>query len=926
MMMDKKTLTILGVIIGVIAIAVGIYFYVSREHMVCELITNSDYIRKNFRSMMDSPQIIRPQARIRSLMGSSGLSGNYILLALNFSNPIASNFSVDIIGDNNAVLYKSKSVTQDINGSLVLFEADNIDSTKIRYFRLNNFDSNQNRVTRVVFGKYENGNMSLDAASRCFVQYEPSTRSTNVVPMFSTGIQSIRFLAKNKGEIGQVTVKGDYNADVTSSTISSNGVSNLQNLFDGTRSDTQANISANGSFTFNTLRQGRQLLSYVDEIILRNVSGLFPLIISFNYGKYIFDLVYNPNIILDAYRIKADSMTPVYDYDINALRISFNSILTGSSPIPAPTPVPTPPEPVKCDKTNFRVIEASSCDNINGVWKRKQSIDYQDDLCQDESRYVDCPANMIPQPTPPQPEPQPIPPQPSVCPIDVAGLTNLRNTISNLENMMRQKDTTISDLRNQLSSQTCPPQQSCPVTQEQYNQAINQFNIIQNQLQEKIREYNTLQDDLRNNYISKSTYQQHASQCVREIETLKAQLKECESKINTLPPQPSPVPTPSKTQSVFLDQFVNIINNGDIDAMINYLQIFYKEQLQNNTNINIENIQEDSSITQSGELFLSSKCQVIPGFTIPEYSLCNSRTRINLLANAGYIDVDSLIIDDNKYAKLFKIICLIGYAYVIYKIKGSRVLSLFRDTDNFGFALFILSIRNSDAIMLSNTEPVSVSKMFNDIFIQKRTDLWKQAITHMNSAYNSDDMLVKNFYNSLRSSGFKLLKLIYGSYILPVPTADEIFSYIPDNVYYISLLIGGEGASGLGESINNIKDNIRNDSFVIHYYNEKYSSYNRIPYNYAFVFGIVKNDNYNNELETKINNINGLVAYKFENVYNKIMYGNSKLKLLESINYNFATKPYNYKQVDTPTQLTAEEYIMEANSVQVPLITMTMTS
>ena len=180
--------------------------------------------------------------------------------------------------------------------------------------------------------------------------------------------------------------------------------------------------------------------------------------------------------------------------------------------------------------------------------------------------------------------------------------------------------------------------------------------------------------------------------------------------------------------------------------------------------------------------------------------------------------------------------------------------------------------------------------------------------------------------NSKASSGFKLLKLIHTSYILPTPTADEIFSYNPDNVYYISLLIGGEETEDsrpLGETVNNIRDNIRNDSFVIHYYNEKYSNYNRKSYNYAFVFGILKNDNYNNELETKINSINRLVAYKFENVYNK-MYGNNKLKLLESIN-NFARYSYNYKQVDTPTQLTAEEYIMEANSVQIPLMMMTIT-
>jgi len=911
----NRTPTILIAILAVLAVVVGIYFYIRRENMTCELITNSDYIRKNFRSMMDSPQIVRPQSRVRSLMRTGSGSGNYILLAITFSNPIASNFTVDIMGDNNVVNHKSTSITQDINGSLILFEVDKVDFTMMKYLRFNNFDSNQNRVTRVVFGKYVNGEMTLEPVSKCFVQYEANTRSTNVVPVLSSGIQNIKMLAKKSGKLGQLVVRGDLNADITAANVGSSGVSDLNNLFDGTNSRTQANISANGFITLNSLRQGRQQLTYVDEIILRNVSGLFPLIITFNYGKYVFDLISNPNIALDVYNIKAVSMTPIYDYDINALRISFNSILTGSSPIPTPEPVVR-----TCDKTSYRVTDAPSCENINGVWRRRQLVDYQDSLCEDETRYVDCPSNMIPQP--PQPEPQPIPPQPSVCPIDVAGLTNLKNSISNLENMMRQKDTTISDLRNQLSSQTCPPcpsQQSCPVTQEQYNQAINQFNMIQDRLQEKITELNTLQDDLRNNYISKATYNQHASQCVREIETLKKQLLECENKIIVSPPQPTPVPTPSKTQSVYLDQFINLIKNGNIDAMLNYLQIFYKEQLANNTTINIENIKEDSLISQFGELFLSSKCQVIPGFTTPEYSLCNSRIRITLGENAGYINDDS-IIDDNKYAKLFKMICLIGYAYVIYKIKGSRNLSLFRDMDNFGFALFILSIRNSDAIMLSSTERISVSKMFNDVFIQKRTDLWQQAITHMNSAYNSDDMLVKNFYNSFRSSGFKLLKLIYGSYILPAPTADEIFSYNPDNVYYISLLIGGEGESGLAESVNNIRDNIRNDSFVIHYYNEKYSNYNGKPYNYAFVFGIVKNDNYNNELEIKINSINRLVAYKFENVYNK-MYGNNKLKLLETIN-NFATYAYNYKQVDTSTKLTAEEYIMEANSVQVPLISL----
>lgn len=491
-----------------------------RENMTCELITNSDYIRKNFRSMMDSPQIVRPQSRVRSLMRNGSGSGNYILLAMTFSNPIASNFTVDIMGDNNVVNHKSTSITQDINGSLILFEVDRVDFTNMKYLRFNNFDSNQNRVTRVVFGKYVNGEMTLEPVSKCFVQYEANTRSTSVVPVLSRGIQTIKMLAQKSGKIGQIVVRGDMNADVIASNVGSSGVSDLNNLFDGTNSRTQATINANGFITLNSLRQGRQTLSYVDEIILRNVSGLFPLIISFNYGKYMFDLVYNPNISLDVYNIKAVSMTPIYDYDINSLRISFNSILTGSSPIP------TPLEPVirTCDKTSYRLTDAPSCENINGVWKRRQLVDYQDSLCEDETRFVDCPSNMIPQPT--------YEPQTSVCPIDAVGLINLRNTINNLENMVRDKDTTIINLQTQLSSQNFSSSQSCPVSQQEYDQTIRQFNTLQDKLQEKIMEFNTLQDDLRNNYISKNTYNQHVNQCTRDIDILKAQLRECEAKIN----------------------------------------------------------------------------------------------------------------------------------------------------------------------------------------------------------------------------------------------------------------------------------------------------------------------------------------------------------------------------------------------------------
>jgi hypothetical protein len=529
----NRTPTMIIVILAVIAVVVGIYFYISRENMTCELIANSDYIRKNFRSMMDSPQIVRPQNRMRSLMRSGSGSGNYILLAMTFSNPIASNFSVDIMGDNNVVNHKSTSVTQDINGSLILFEVDRVDFTKMKYLRLNNFDSNQNRVTRVVFGKYVNGEMTLEPVSKCFVQYEANTRSTSVVPVLSSGIKNIKMLAKKSGKIGQIVVKGDLNAEIKSANVSSSGVSNLNNLFDGSDANTQATINADGFITLNSFRQGRQVLTYVDEIILRNVSGLFPLIITFNYGKYIFDLVYNPNISLDVYNIKAVNMSPIYDYDINALRISFNSILTGSSPIPTPTPEPTPPPVVRtCDKTSYTVTNAPSCENINGVWMRRQLIDYQDTLCQDETKYVDCPANMIPQPTP---EPQPPTPQPSVCPIDAAGLSNLRDTINNLNSMISQRDSRISDLQNQLSSQTCPPcpaQQSCPVTQEQYNQALSEFRSIQNQLNEKIDEFNTLQNNLRNNYISRETYNQHAMECSQEIKTLNQSLNQCEVKIN----------------------------------------------------------------------------------------------------------------------------------------------------------------------------------------------------------------------------------------------------------------------------------------------------------------------------------------------------------------------------------------------------------
>ena len=583
----NRTPTILIAILAVIAVVVGIYFYISRENMTCELIANSDYIRKNFRSMMDSPQIVRPQNRMRSLMRSGSGSGNYILLAMTFSNPIASNFSVDIMGDNNVVNHKSTSVTQDINGSLILFEVDRVDFTKMKYLRLNNFDSNQNRVTRVVFGKYVNGEMTLEPVSKCFIQYDAKTTSTSVVPILSSGIQNIKMLAKKSGKIGQIVVKGDLNADIKYANVSSSGLSNLNNLFDDSNANTQATIIADEIITLS-LKQGRQQLTYVDEIILRNVSGLFPLIITFNYGKYMFDLVYDPKMALDTsnpYYIKAVNMSPIYDYDINALRISFNSILTGSSPIPTPTPEPTPPPVVRtCDKTSYTVTNAPSCENINGVWMRRQLIDYQDTLCQDETKYVDCPANMIPI-TPPSPEPQPPTPQPSVCPIDAAGLSNLRDTINNLNSTINQRDTRIrnlenqlssqtcppcpaqqscpvtqedysnlittcentrinltterdryireiSDLRNQLSSQTCPPQQSCPVTQEQYNQALSDFAMIQNRLEEKIAEFNTLQDNLRNDYISRETYNQHASECSQEINTLKQSLNQCEVKIN----------------------------------------------------------------------------------------------------------------------------------------------------------------------------------------------------------------------------------------------------------------------------------------------------------------------------------------------------------------------------------------------------------
>jgi hypothetical protein len=316
-MLEKKHITILISILAVVAVSIGIYFYNKRENMTCELITNSDYIRKNFRSMMDSPQIVRPQNRVRSLMRSNQTtSNNYILLAMNFSNPIASNFTVDIIGENNSILYKSISVTQDINGSLILFEVDNVDFSKMRSLKLNNFDSNQNRVTRLVFGKYENSDITLEPVSRCFIQYDANSRTTNIVPILN-GIQSLKFIAQKSGKIGQLVVRGDLNADITSTNITANGVTELNNLLDGTNSKSQANVNINGSITLNTLRQRRQALTYVDEIILRNVNGLFPLIISFNYGKYIFELIYNPNISLDVYNIKAQSMSPIYDYDIN---------------------------------------------------------------------------------------------------------------------------------------------------------------------------------------------------------------------------------------------------------------------------------------------------------------------------------------------------------------------------------------------------------------------------------------------------------------------------------------------------------------------------------------------------------------------------------------------------------------------------------
>jgi len=519
-MLENKYITILISILAVIAVSIGIYFYNKRENMTCELITNSDYIRKNFSSMMDSPQIVRPQNRVRSLMRSNqSTSNNYILLAMNFFNPISSNFSVDIIGENNSILYKSSSVTQDINGSLILFETETVDFSKMRSLKLNNFDSNQNRVTRVVFGKYENNDITLEPVSRCFIQYDSNTKSTNIVPILN-GIQSLKLVAQKSGKIGQLVVRGDLNADITSTNITANGVTDLNNLLDGTNSKTQANVNVNGSINLNTLRQRRQALTYVDEIILRNVNGLFPVIISFNYGKYIFDLVYNPNVELDVYNIKAQSMTPIYDYDINALRISFNAILTKTSEASS--------EPIRtCDKTNFTIVDAPMCENINGVWKRKQTINYQDSLCQNESKYIDCPSNMIPS-------------NQTTCPINLEDLNNLQNTllekdriIQQLQSSVSQKDSQIQQLQTNLSN---AQNITCPITQEQYDQAILNFNNLQSQLEQKINDYNILQDNLFNNYIDKTTYDQQVASCAQDITNITQLLIECESKLNSNTP------------------------------------------------------------------------------------------------------------------------------------------------------------------------------------------------------------------------------------------------------------------------------------------------------------------------------------------------------------------------------------------------------
>lgn len=570
-MLENKYITILISILAVIAVSIGIYFYNKRENMTCELITNSDYIRKNFRSMMDSPQIVRPQNRVRSLMRSNqSTSNNYILLAMNFFNPISSNFSVDIIGENNSILYKSSSVTQDINGSLILFETETVDFSKMRSLKLNNFDSNQNRVTRVVFGKYENNDITLEPVSRCFIQYDSNTKSTNIVPILN-GIQSLKLVAQKSGKIGQLVVRGDLNADITSTNITANGVTDLNNLLDGTNSKTQANVNVNGSINLNTLRQRRQALTYVDEIILRNVNGLFPVIISFNYGKYIFDLVYNPNVELDVYNIKAQSMTPIYDYDINALRISFNAILTKTSE--------APPEPIRtCDKTNFTVVDAPMCENINGVWKRKQTINYQDSLCQNESKYIDCPSNMIPsnQTTCPinledlnnlqntllekdriiqqlqssvsQKDSQiqqlqtntqnTTCPEQKVCPINENELLQLVNRINNLESTVSQKDFQIRQLQTDVSNAqniTCPTSQSCPISQEQYNQTVSNFNNLQSLLTQKDSQIQQLQTNLSNaQNITCPITQEQYDQAILNFNNLQSQLEQKINDYNTL--------------------------------------------------------------------------------------------------------------------------------------------------------------------------------------------------------------------------------------------------------------------------------------------------------------------------------------------------------------------------------------------------------
>ena len=330
-------------------------------------------------------------------------------------------------------------------------------------------------------------------------------------------------------------------------------------------------------------------------------------------------------------------------------------------------------------------------------------------------------------------------------------ITTCENTRINLTTERDRYIREISDLRNQLSSQTCPPQQSCPVTQEQYNQALSDFAMIQNRLEEKIAEFNTLQDNLRNNYISRETYNQHASECSQEIETLKQSLNQCEVKINDYQTKINTYENSMNSLQTELNSQVEGYNNlqsrcRQVEVQLSNLQTELEtkmreyNELQNNLNNNyISKTTYDQHV---------SKC------TSDIQNLNNSITQLTQLKNDlrtrlnKYEPCLDPVLERDNGSKYFEVTVCNGNSQVFFSKEEANKNCWDRQTP---YLLSSRGIENGNPCSLTSGQEIRLAGPLDALFYNNGKNIAQTA--HISNEAARDDRLYNSYSGKATWSG-----------------------------------------------------------------------------------------------------------------------------------------------------------------------------